>query len=86
MTATGTKTDGSKVTQDLTYTVPLLPNLLGTTEAQKQDFGAQFTGLTDVVFSVAAGGVAVPVTGVSFDDVVYDLNYDCGDCSGCAAA
>jgi hypothetical protein len=76
--ATGTTTTGAVVTQNLDFTVPF-PVLPQDFPVQQQlvEFGSDFTNLTTVTYVVAAAGVAVPVTGVSFDNVVYDVSYPC---------
>ena len=80
--ATGTTADGSTVTQSLTFTVPFPVPLADLPEAQQlQTFESQFTDLTSLVFSVSAAGTATPLVGVSFDNMVYDLIYNCADCT-----
>ena len=90
--AAGTKVGGGTVEQDLTFTVPggLLglnpPVLSPPVGQQEQTFSGDWTGLESVTFSTVAAGTNPVLTGVSFDDFVYELEFDCADCAGCAAA
>lgn len=92
--ASGTKVAGGTVEKDLTFTVSggLLglnpPVLAPPVNQQEQTFGDEWTGLESVTFSTAASGTNPALTGVSFDDMVYDLDFACGDCtgSGCTPA
>ena len=78
VTATGTKTDGSTVSQSLTFTVPFpVPAADLPENQQKQTFGSEFAGLTSVTYNVDAAGVTPALTGVSFDNFVYDLYSSC---------
>nr|ANM86509.1 hypothetical protein [Cladonia uncialis subsp. uncialis]AUW31422.1 hypothetical protein [Cladonia uncialis subsp. uncialis] len=80
--ATGTNANGSTATQSLTFTVPFPVPLADLPEAQQLNtFESSFTDLTNVVFSVSAAGTATPLAGVSFDNMVYDLIYNCADCT-----
>lgn len=80
--------------QDLTFTVPggllgLNPPVLSSPVSQQmQTFGSEWTGLESVTFSTAASGTTPVLTGVSFDDFAYELEFDCADCtgSGCSPA
>lgn len=78
VTAKGTKADGSTVSQSLTFTVPFpVPAADLPENQQEQTFGDEFAGLTSVTFNVDAAGVTPALTGVSFDNFVYDLYSSC---------